>query len=1202
MTVDTTPNALAPSPDMPVAVAPVPNPSQALSASTTMADIHGADNIEPAADQAASGADGDDIERLLKDLAAEAHPAQHGRAMSIMTKHSTGKKLGLHHRTTSQQPNQKPGYAASTNDDDDDAITPGAGAIAGSAAAAVKVPEEMLQTDPARGLTSQEAEKRKRRFGPNQLAEHKENMLLKFIGFFNGPIQYVMLAAAALSAGLQEWVDLGVILGLLLLNAVVGFLQEFQAGNIVAQLRSQLALKANVMREGAVREIDGADVVPGDIVKLEEGIVVPADGRILGKDTFLQVDQSALTGESLAVEKRFNDTVYSSSAVKRGECFMVVTSTGDNTFVGRTASLTQSTQTRGKFTEVLTSIGTTLLVLVVFWILAIWISGFFRSLSIVTLLRYALIITVIGVPVGLPAVVTTTLAVGAAYLAKREAIVQRLSAIESLAGCEILCSDKTGTLTKNKLVLNEPFLMPGYTRDNLILACALASSRKKKGLDAIDKTVMLGLLTHEGARQAIKQYKTEEFRPFDPVTKRVSATVRDAQGTRIICVKGAPAAVLKLVEQDHPIDRKTAQMYNDKVDEFASRGFRSLGAAWKRGDQPWEIIGILCLFDPPRNDTARTIEEAKALGLKVKMLTGDAVGIAKETARQLHLGTNVYNTKLLVDGSMPGSELYDFVVAADGFAEVFPEHKYMVVDILQKRGYLVAMTGDGVNDAPSLKKADAGIAVEGASDAARSAADIVFLAPGLGTIIDAIKTSRQIFHRMYSYVVYRIALSLHLEIFLTTSLVILNQTISVQLVVFLAIFADIATLAIAYDHAPYALSPVKWDLPKIWGLAIVMGIFLAIGTWVMYGTLLMPGHPGIIAHHGNFQEILFLQSTLTENWLIFITRSTTSLWDTRPSWQLVGAVFAVDILASLFALFGWFSGQRTDIVTVVRVWIYCFGVFAIMAIVYFTLSNSRLFSKLVRGGERREKSLEDFMYNLERVSVLHEQMSAKRKIEKDKQRHRHRHHRSQDAIEDGAGGAPAVKTEEKVKTDTVGTGGGSTAALPAATPAPALLRTDTSSSQSSSSSSSSASSPPRSRGSGGRRREGEGSARSQPTSTTAYSAMPLGGGQHQFLRARQPSWRSGGSGYAAAGYPSSQDDYMAGDRRSNADLAAQVATSFGHPIGSSRTRTFSQHQQQFQQFVPLPEELDMDPRLMPMGPPSGPFRDDPEVYEPGPME
>ncbi|KAJ3011458.1 plasma membrane H+-ATPase [Thoreauomyces humboldtii] len=866
----------------------------------------------------------------------------------------------------------------------------------------IKIPDEMLNTDERTGLTTEECEKRKRKYGLNQLQEHKENLLLKFLSFFSGPIQYVMFAAAILAGGLQHWVDLGVILGLLLLNATVGFLQEYQAGNIVAQLKKQLALQATVVRNGKVEEIDGRQVVPGDIVKLEEGTIIPADGKILGEKTFLQVDQSSLTGESLAIEKRQGDEVYSSSAVKRGQCLMVVTGTGDNTYVGRTASLASNTQTRGKFTQVLNSIGLTLLLLVIFWILAIWISGFFRGLEIVDLLTYALIITVIGVPVGLPAVVTTTLAVGAAYLAKRQAIVQRLSAIESLAGCEILCSDKTGTLTKNKLVLNDPFLMDGMDQDTLILVCALASSRSKKGMDAIDKSLMLALLSHPRAREQLRTYTTLEFQPFDPVTKRIVAVVQDADGNKITCCKGAPPAVLKLVEEDHAIDRKVLKAYNDKVAEFASRGFRALGCAWKKGDEQWEILGILCLFDPPRDDTAKTVEEAKELGLKVKMLTGDAVGIAKETARQLKLGTNVYNTKMLVGGTMTGSELNDFVVAADGFAEVFPEHKYMVVDILQQRGFLVAMTGDGVNDAPSLKKADAGIAVEGASDAARTSADIVFLSPGLGTIIDAIKTSRQIFHRMLSYVIYRIALSLHLEIFLTTSLIILNESINVELVVFLAIFADIATLAIAYDTAPYSHSPVKWDMPKIWGLAIVCGILLAVGTWIIFATMLSTNESGIIERYGGYQEVLFLEVTLTENWLIFITRSSNTLFDTAPSWQLCAAVFSVDVIATLFCVFGWFSGIRTDVVTVVRVWVYSIGVMAIISIIYYSLANSAFFNNLVRGRvSKRNKNIEDFRLQLEKVSQQHEKDIVHRPKKEVRRRVRPYYDSEEDGEEEG---------------------------------------------------------------------------------------------------------------------------------------------------------------------------------------------------------
>jgi H+-transporting ATPase len=326
---------------------------------------------------------------------------------------------------------------------------------------------------------------------------------------------------------------------------------------------------------------------------------------------------------------------------------------------------------------------------------------------------------------------------------------------------------------------------------------------------------------------------------------------------------------------------------------------------------------------------------------------------------------------------MPGSEVYDFVEAADGFAEVFPQHKYNVVEILQQRGYLVAMTGDGVNDAPSLKKADTGIAVEGASDAARSASDIVFLAPGLGAIIDALKTSRQIFHRMYAYVVYRIALSLHMEIFLGLWIAILNRSLNIELVVFIAIFADIATLAIAYDNAPFSQTPVKWNLPKLWGMSVLLGVVLAVGTWIALTTMYANSEDGgIVQNFGKIDEVLFLEISLTENWLIFITRANGPFWSSIPSWQLSGAILVVDILATLFCIFGWFVGGQTSIVAVVRIWIFSFGVFCVMGGLYYFMQGSTGFDNLMHGKSpkqnQKQRSLEDFVVSLQRVSTQHE--------------------------------------------------------------------------------------------------------------------------------------------------------------------------------------------------------------------------------------
>ncbi|KAL3959823.1 hypothetical protein ACCO45_004940 [Purpureocillium lilacinum] len=552
-----------------------------------------------------------------------------------------------------QAPPKKVEAAGSADDDDDediDALIEDLESQDGHGAFDEEEEEgtpDMLQTDSRVGLTESEVVARRRKYGLNQMKEEKENLILKFFSYFVGPIQFVMEAAAVLAAGLEDWVDFGVICGLLLLNACVGFIQEFQAGSIVEELKKTLALKAVVLRDGTLKE-----VVPGDILQVEEGTIIPADGRIVTEDAFLQVDQSAITGESLAVDKHKGDNCFASSAVKRGEAFVVVTATGDNTFVGRAAALvSQSAGGTGHFTEVLNGIGTILLILVIVTLLVVWVSSFYRSNPIVDILRFTLAITIVGVPVGLPAVVTTTMAVGAAYLAKKQAIVQKLSAIESLAGVEILCSDKTGTLTKNKLSLSEPFTVQGVDPDDLMLTACLAASRKKKGIDAIDKAFLKALKYYPRAKSVLSKYKVLDFHPFDPVSKKVQAVVESPQGERITCT----------VEEDHPIPDAVDKAYKNCVAEFATRGFRSsvLPASAR----------------PPRHDTARTINEAKRLGLSIKMLTGDAVGIARETSRQLGLGTNVYNAERLGlggGGDMPGSEVYDFVEAADGFAEVFP--------------------------------------------------------------------------------------------------------------------------------------------------------------------------------------------------------------------------------------------------------------------------------------------------------------------------------------------------------------------------------------------------------------------------------------------------------------------------------------------------------------------------------------------------
>ncbi|KAF2734902.1 plasma membrane ATPase 1 [Polyplosphaeria fusca] len=895
------------------------------------------------------------------------------------------------------------------------------------------VPEDWLNTDIRAGITSHDVDTRRRRYGFNELTAEKVNWIKQFLGYFTGPILYVMELAALLAAGLKDWVDFGVICGILMLNAIVGWYQEKQAADVVASLKGDIAMKATVVRDNQEQTILARELVPGDIIVIEEGLTVPADARLICDynspsdfDTYLKMkeedmfsdesdpddekkgedndsddeenpvsqgppivacDQSAITGESLAVDKYMGEVCYYTTGCKRGKAYAIVMTSARHSFVGRTASLVQGAKDQGHFKAIMNSIGTSLLVLVMFWILAAWIGGFFRHLKIstptdssVNLLHYALILLIIGVPVGLPVVTTTTLAVGAAYLAKQKAIVQKLTAIESLAGVDVLCSDKTGTLTANQLSIREPFVVEGEDVNWMMAVAALASSHNLKSLDPIDKITILTLKRYPKAREILTQgWKTEKFTPFDPVSKRITS-VCYMGGDKYTCAKGAPKAILTLSQ----CSEETAKLFREKDRDFARRGFRSLGVAYQKNDGPWVLLGLLSMFDPPREDTAQTIVEAQQLGVPVKMLTGDAMAIAKETCKMLALGTKVYNSQKLIHGGLSGTTQHDLVERADGFAEVFPEHKYQVVEMLQQRGHLTAMTGDGVNDAPSLKKADCGIAVEGSSEAAQAAADIVFLAPGLSTIVLAIKTARQIFQRMKSYIQYRIALCLHLEIYLVTSMIILNETIRVQLVVFIALFADLATVAVAYDNAHSEARPVEWQLPKIWIISVVLGILLALGTWVVRGTMYLP-NGGIIQNFGSVQEVLFLEVALTENWLIFVTRG----GKTWPSFQLVGAILAVDAIATIFCLFGWLSGEPdpatnphdtfeqrldgwTDIVTVVVIWAYSIGVTIVIAIVYYLMNRISWLDDLGRKDRsRKDPAIENMIAALSKLALEH---------------------------------------------------------------------------------------------------------------------------------------------------------------------------------------------------------------------------------------
>ncbi len=653
--------------------------------------------------------------------------------------------------------------------------------------------EKKLGSSPD-GLTQAEAAKRLTQYGPNEIVEKKTNAFLKFLSYFWGPIPWMIEAAVVLSAVARHWPDFGIILLLLLANAVVGFWEEHQAGNAIAALKAKLAVTARVKRDGKWVTPAARELVPGDVIRVRLGDIVPADARLLDGDP-IEVDQSALTGESLPATHKSGDAVFSGSIVRQGEAGALVYATGANTYFGKTAQLVQEAHTVSHFQRAVLRIGNYLIVLAVVLVAIIIAVAIYRGDPILTTLQFALVLTVAAIPVAMPTVLSVTMAVGARLLAKKEAIVTRLAAIEELAGVDILCSDKTGTLTQNKLTLGDPFSVNNIPAAQVILWAALASRAEDK--DTIDMAVLGGVKDE----QALKGYQIVHYQPFDPVHKRTEATVKGSDGKQFKVTKGAPQVILALAANAGEVKPAVEKAVN----EFASRGFRALGVARADQDGKWQFVGVLPMFDPPREQAKATIATARQMGVKVKMVTGDALAIARETAGKLGLGTNILDASGFGDTKVHETEqLAESIEKADGFAQVFPEHKFHIVDVLQKRGHIVGMTGDGVNDAPALKKADCGIAVSGATDAARAAASIVLMTPGLSVIIDAMKESRKIFQRMNSYAIYRIAETLRVLLFMTLAILIFNfYPLTAVMIVMLALLNDGAILSIAYDRVRY---------------------------------------------------------------------------------------------------------------------------------------------------------------------------------------------------------------------------------------------------------------------------------------------------------------------------------------------------------------------------------------------------------------
>jgi H+-transporting ATPase len=759
---------------------------------------------------------------------------------------------------------------------------------------------EKLDAKPE-GLSEEEAARRLAQYGPNRLEEKRVNPILKFLSYFWGPIPWMIEVAAVLSAVVRHWVDLGIIAVLLVFNAVVGFWQEHQAANAVEALKRQLALKARVRRGGLWGEVEADRLVPGDVVRLRLGDIVPAD-VVLAEGEYLSVDQSALTGESLPVDKKTGDPAYSGSLVKQGEMEGLVTATGGSTYFGKTAQLVASAKSVSHYQRAVLTIGDYLIYLSLGLAVILVLVMLFRGTPLITLAQFALILLVSAIPVAMPAVLSVTMAVGAVVLARMKAIVTRLDSIEEMAGMDVLCSDKTGTLTQNRLTLGEPVVFGAKDAQELILAGALAS--KEEDRDAIDTAVIGGL----SDPKVLQGFRQTSFTPFDPVHKRTEAQVEGPGGEAFRVTKGAPQVVLEMCRPEAAVAESAGQ----RVEEYARQGYRTLGVARRResGEKPgpWEFLGILPLYDPPREDSADTIRRAEQHGIRVKMVTGDNEAIAKQISGELGLGENIHLAdELFKEGPQHPRvpvKVAKAVEAAGGFAQVFPEHKFEIVEALQERGHIVGMTGDGVNDAPALKQANTGIAVSGATDAARAASALVLTAPGLSVIVKAVEEARKIFERMNSYAIYRIIETIRIMFFVVVAMIVFNfYPITTVMIILLALLNDFPIMTIAYDNTWLDPRPVRWDMRRVLYVSTTLGL---IGVVETFGLLLIAR---LLLGLGQeqIQSFIYLKLAVAGHLTLFVARARQPFYrKPYPALTLLLAVLGTQAVAACIVGFGIF--------------------------------------------------------------------------------------------------------------------------------------------------------------------------------------------------------------------------------------------------------------------------------------------------------
>lgn len=771
---------------------------------------------------------------------------------------------------------------------------------------------QALQTSTAQGLSAAEAQSRLSKYGPNAVVTKHESKFRLILGYFMGPIAYMIEAAAIISAILGHWPDFIIITALLIINAGLGYWQNHKAQSALAALQKNLAPTAEVMRGGHWSSIPAANLVPGDIVRIRLGDVVPADVRIFGTGE-AQVDQAALTGESRLITEKEGTEAYSGSIVREGEATGIVIATGSNTYIGRTTKLVASAGSVSHAQQAMFRIGNFLiavavvlaLIMVVVQVVRYLDAGDWKWDDALSILQFVLVLLVASIPVAMPAVFSVTMAVGAVDLSKQKAIVSRLESIEELAGIDILCSDKTGTLTENTLSIVKTIPVSDSDPQDVILAAVLASQSGDH--DPIDDACEAALTDHH----SLSQWQVTKFVPFDPVTKRSSAQVVAPDGKPQVVAKGSVGSILNLTK----VDEATVNKVNGIDQQLASEGSKSLAVARSTdGGTTWQILGVLALFDPPFPSSAPTVKLVEGEGVKIKMVTGDDTDIAIETAKQLGLGTHILSAPDVFPPNMNPNDVPDDVAElienADGFARVFPQHKYAIVKVLQKRGHLVGMTGDGVNDAPALKQANCGIAVSDAVAAARAAAALILTAPGLQVINTGIIAARKIFQRITAYTIYRVALTINIMFLVVAGTIFFDYTpLSALMIVVISLLDDVPIMTIAYDNAYVSKKPIRWRMGKVISIASALGFFSVVqsiivlivaNSWVHTNTLGVDSTDVV-------KSIVFVQLVTGGHLLVLVARAKNWFFlKPFPAWQLWSTLLVMATIAVLMSGFGIF--------------------------------------------------------------------------------------------------------------------------------------------------------------------------------------------------------------------------------------------------------------------------------------------------------